>query len=108
MVDWLLLGTDGLSLCGDAFCSGEVPRQELSGSVQRRGPFVEDRVIGLEDVGNPRRDFERDFDVGTGGLSREADGVVEENLVTTGLNDQGRQAGQVGEYGADQAKSGIL
>jgi hypothetical protein len=25
-------------------------RQELSGSVQRGGRFVEDRVIGLEDV----------------------------------------------------------
>jgi hypothetical protein len=25
-----------LSLCGDAFCTGEMGRQELSGSVQRR------------------------------------------------------------------------
>ena len=56
-------------------------RQELSGSVQRRGRFVEDRVIGLEDVGHPRGDVERDLDVGGGGLLREADGVVEENLV---------------------------
>jgi hypothetical protein len=39
-------------------------------------------------------------------LLREADGVVEENLVSSGLDDQGRQAGQVGEYGADEAKSG--
>ena len=73
-------------------------RQELSGSVQRRGRFVEDRVIGLEDVGHPRGDVERDLDVGGGGLSREAEGVVEENLVSSGLDDQGRQAGQVGEY----------
>ena len=29
-------------------------RQELSGSVQRRGRFVKDRVIGLEDVGPSR------------------------------------------------------
>jgi hypothetical protein len=43
-----------------------------------------------------------------GGLSREADGVVEENLVTSGLDDQRRQAGQVGEYGADEAESGVL
>ena len=43
-----------LSLCGDAFCAGEMRRQELSGSVQRRGRFVKDRVIGLEDVGHPR------------------------------------------------------
>src|SRR2546425_6784651 len=38
-----------LSLGGDAFCAGEMRRQELSGSVQRRGPFVEDPVVGLED-----------------------------------------------------------
>jgi NAD(P)-dependent dehydrogenase (short-subunit alcohol dehydrogenase family) len=95
-------------LCGDAFCTGEMRRQELSGSVQRRDRFVEDRVIDLEDVGHPRGDVERDLDVGGDGLSREADGVVEENLVSSGLDDQGRQAGQVGEYGADEAKSGVL
>src|SRR3954468_23416194 len=82
-------------------------RQELSGSVQWSGRFVEDRVIGLEDVGHPRGDLERDLDVGAGGLLREADGVVEENLVTSGLDDQGRQAGQIGEYRADEAKSGV-
>ena len=60
-------------------------RQELSGSVERRGRFVKDRVIGLEDVGHPRGDVERDLDVGGGGLSREADGGVEENLVSSGL-----------------------
>ncbi len=38
----------------------------------------------------------------------EADGVVEENLVSSGLDDQRRQAGQVGEYGADQGESGVL
>ena len=65
-------------------------------------------MIGLKDVGHPRGDVERDLDVGGGALSREADGVVEENLVSSGLDDQGRQAGQVGEYGADQAKSGVL
>ena len=83
-------------------------RQELSGSVQRRGRFVKDRVIGLEDVGHPRGDVERDLDVGGDGLLREADGVVEENLVRSGLDDQGRQAGQVGEDGADEAKGGVL
>jgi len=36
-------------------------------------------------------------------LSREADGVVEENLVTSGLDDQGRQAGQAGGY----ARTGV-
>ena len=40
-------------------------------------------------------DVEGDRDVGGGGLPREADGVVEENLVGSGLDDQGRQAGQV-------------
>ncbi len=53
-------------------------------------------------------DVERDLDVGGGGLPREADGVVEENLVSSGLDDQGRQAGQVGEYGADQPGSGVV
>ena len=66
-------------------------RQELSGSVQCGGRFVEDRVIGLEDVRHPGGDVEGDLDVGGGGLLREADGVVEENLVRSGLDDQGRQ-----------------
>src|SRR5437016_11113684 len=83
-------------------------RQELSGSVQRRGRFVKDRVIGLEDVGHPWGDVERDLEIGGGGLSREADGVVEENLVSSGLDDQWRQAGEVGEYGADEGESGVL
>jgi hypothetical protein len=67
-------------------------RQELSGSVQCSGRFVEDRIKGVEDVRHPRGDVEGDLDVGGGGLSREADGVVEEeNLVRSGLDDQGRQ-----------------
>jgi hypothetical protein len=49
-----------LSLGGDAFCAGETRRQELAGSVQRRGRFVEDRVIGLEDVGDSGGDVEGD------------------------------------------------
>ena len=46
---------------------------------------------------HPRRDVEGDRHVGDGGSRREAEGVVEENLVRSGLNDQGRQTGQVGE-----------
>jgi hypothetical protein len=46
-------------------------RQQLSGSVQGRGRFVEDRVIGLEDVPHPGGDVEGDLDVGDGGLSRQ-------------------------------------
>jgi hypothetical protein len=68
-------------------------RQEPSGSVKRCGRLVEDRVIRLEYVGHPGGDVERDLDVGSGGFSREAEGVVEENFVTSGLDDQGRQAG---------------
>src|ERR1700735_4492724 len=56
--------------------TGETRRQELSGSVQCSGSFVEDRVIGLEYVGHPGGDVEGDLDVGGGGLLREADGVV--------------------------------
>ncbi len=83
-------------------------RQELSGPVQCGGRFVEDRVKGLEDVRHPGGDVEGDLDVGGGGLSRQADGDVEENLVASGLDDERRQAGQVGEYGADEASSGVL
>ncbi len=74
-------------------------RQELSGSVQCGDRFVEERIEALEDVRHPRGDVEGHLDVGGGGLLREADGVVEENLVSSGLDDLGRQAGQVGEYG---------
>src|SRR5271154_761067 len=96
------------SLGGDAFCAGEMRRQELSGSVQCSGRFVEDRIVGLENVRYTGGDVEGDLDVGGGGLAREADGVVEENLVGSGLDDQGRQAGQVGEYRADGAEGGVL
>ena len=49
-----------LSQGRDTFCAGETRRQELAGSVQRRGRFVEDRVIGLEDVGDAGGDVEAD------------------------------------------------
>ena len=39
---------------------------------------------------HPRGDLERDLDVGAPGLLCEADGVVEENLVGSGLDDHGR------------------
>src|SRR5260370_13061481 len=83
-------------------------RQELSGSVQCSGPFVEDRSEGLEYVRHPRSDVEHNLDVGGGGLVREADCVVEEYLVSSDLDDQGRQAGQIGEYRADEANSSVL
>ena len=79
-----------------------------SGSVQRGGRFVEHRGIRLEDVGHPGGDVEGDLDIGDGGYPREAKRVVEQNLVTSGLDDQGRQAGQVSEYGADQAEGRVL
>ena len=84
-----------LWLGGDAFGAGQVRGQELSGSVQCGGRFVEDRVVGLEDVRHPGGDVEGDLDVGDSGLPGEADGVIEEDLVGSGLDDQGRQAGQV-------------
>jgi hypothetical protein len=85
--DQVQLRRGDAELRGDAFCAGEMRRQELSGSVQCGGRFVKHRGIGLEDVGHQRGDVERDLDVGSGGLSREANGVVEENLVTSGLDD---------------------
>jgi hypothetical protein len=55
-LDWFL-GPSSLAFClslsGDAFCAGEMRRQELFGSVQRYGRLVEDRAIGLEDVRHP-------------------------------------------------------
>ena len=70
--------------------------------------FVEDRVVGLEDVRHPRGDVEGDLDVGGGGLSGEADRVVEQNLVGSGLDDQRRQAGQVGEDGLIRPRAGLV
>ena len=83
-------------------------RQELPGPVQRRGRLIEDRVSGLEHVRNPGGDVQGDVDVGDRRLPGQADGVIEQNLVRPGLDDQRRQAGQVREYRADQAQSGIL
>jgi len=50
-------------LGGALFCAGEMCGQELSGSVQCRGRLVEDRVVGLEDVGYTGGDVEGDLDV---------------------------------------------
>ena len=57
-------------------------RHKLSGSVQGDGRLVEHHGEALEHVGHPRGDVERDLDVGGGRLSREANGIVEQNLVT--------------------------
>ena len=81
---------------------------ELPGPVQRTGRFVEDRVEILEDVRHLGDQVEGHRDVGGGGLLREADGVVQEDLVRPGLDDQGRQARQVSEYRADEAEGGVL
>jgi hypothetical protein len=70
-------------LRGDVLFGGEVRRQELSGSVQCGGRFVEDRIVGLENVWHAGGDVERDVDVGGGGLPREADRVIEEDLVSS-------------------------
>ena len=82
--DQVTEGPAAVSLGGDAFCAGEMCRQELSGPVQRRGRFVEDRVVGLEDVRYSGGNVEGDLDVGGGGLPGEADGVVEEDRGAAG------------------------
>jgi hypothetical protein len=53
-------------------------------------------------VRNARGDVERDRDVVRGRARREPDGVVKEELVRPGLDQQRRQAAQVGEHRADQ------
>ena len=57
----------------------------------------------MRDVGG---DVEGDLDVGGGGLAGEADGVVEEDLVAAGLDDQRRQAGQAGKTGLIRGAAG--
>jgi hypothetical protein len=52
-------------------------QQESCGSVESSGGFIEHGGIGLKDVGHPRGDIERHRDVGGGGLSREANRVVQ-------------------------------
>src|SRR6266516_6697558 len=79
------------SLGSDAFCVPEMRGEEPSGSVQRHGRLVEDRVIGLEDVRDPGGDVEGGLDVGGGSHADEADRVVEKDLVRSRLDDQGRQ-----------------
>lgn len=72
-------------------------QQEPAGPVERGGALVEHGVKGLEHVRHPRSDIEGDAHVSGGGSLGEADGVVEEHLVGSGLDDEGWQAGQVGE-----------
>jgi hypothetical protein len=81
-------------------------RQELSGPVQRRGRFVEDRVVGLEDVRYSGGNVEGDLDVSGGGLPGEADGVVEEDLVGSGLDDQGRRPDSSAKTGLMRPRAG--
>jgi hypothetical protein len=64
--------------------------------------------ITTSPLSRAHRDVEGDLDVGGGGLPGEADGVVEENLMGSGLDHQRGQAGQAGEYGTDQAGRGVL
>ena len=73
-------GATSPGLGGHAGCAGEVRCQELPGPVQCIGRFVEDRVEILEDVRHLGGQVEGDRDVGGGGLLREADGVVQEDL----------------------------
>jgi hypothetical protein len=75
---------DVVGLCGHGGCAGEVRCQELPGPVQGIGRFVEDRVEILEDVRHLGGQVEGDRDVGGGALLREADGVVQEDLVRPG------------------------
>src|SRR5439155_2523105 len=86
----LICGKSSVSLDGDALSAGEIRREALSGPVKRRDRFVEHRVVGLEDVRHPGGDVEGDFDFRDGSLLGEPDGVVEEHLVGSGLDHQGR------------------
>src|SRR5690348_5319405 len=92
-------GDSPAPLSGDELPGAEMRGKELSCPVQGSGRLVEDGIEALENMRHKRGDVEADLDVGGGGLAREPDRVIEEDLVTSTLDDQGRQAGQVGEYG---------
>src|SRR6267378_2170881 len=66
-----------LGLGGDV----ETRRQELAGPIQRRGGFVEDRVVRLKDMRYPRHDIERNRDIRDRGCTGEPGSVVKEYLV---------------------------
>jgi hypothetical protein len=87
---------------------GEMRRKELPGSVQRGDRFVEYRIKGLENVRHCRSDVEGDLDVGDRCPPRETDSVVEENLVSSALDQQSWEADQIREYRADEAETSIL
>ena len=71
-----MLRRHGAGLCRAA----QVPVDEARCAVERGIAFVEHRREGLEDVGHVGRDVERDLHVGMGGVGREADRVVEQDL----------------------------
>jgi hypothetical protein len=49
-----------------------------------------------------------DRDISRGGSLREADGIVQEDLVRARLDDQGWQARGICEHRADEAEGGVL
>jgi len=64
--------------------------------------FVEEGGECLEDVRDTGGDVQDDGHIVGCCLAREAGGVVEEHLVRSGLDQQRRESGEVGEDGADQ------
>jgi len=59
-------------------------QQELSGPVQRRNRFVEERVVGLKDVRHLGGDVEGDLHVGGSRLPGQADSLVRWGGARTG------------------------
>lgn len=76
----------------------------MAGTGEGGVALIEHRGEPLEDMRDPRHDFERDRDIGFGGASGEPGGVVEEDFVRAGLDEQWWQASQVGEDRADEGR----
>ena len=84
------------------FGRGQAGTDECTGAGQRFDALVEDAGKALEDVWHTGSDFEADGEVGGRGVRGESCGVVEQDFVRPGLNQQRREAVKVGEQRTDQ------
>ena len=82
--------------------AGEVRVEELTGTGQSLVGFVEHCGEALEYVRDVWGDLEPDGDVGCGGAGGKSGGIVEEDFVRAGLDEERGQSGEVGEDRADE------
>jgi hypothetical protein len=87
--------------------AAQVLAQERAGPRQRGIGLVEHRGEPLEHVGDVGRALEGHRDIFGGGARGQPGGVVEKDLVRSGLDEQWRQSGQVGEDRADPRRGRV-